>query len=320
MSGSNRLISIIFSFRNEEKTLTELIKRVRQNLRQIPVDYELIFVNDCSTDRSLDILNSFAREDNRIKIINLSRRFGYNQSFLAGLRYSRGEAVITMDADLQDPPETISKLIEKWIEGIDIVHTVRSERKGENILKINLTTMAYRLINTISNIKLLDDAGNFKLISRRAADELLKLDEKDPYLRGLVAWVGFKQDRIFYMREKRYAGKSHFPIFRSIGPVREFLSGVTSFSGVPLTFSLVFGYLLIFASLISAIILCILKLGKGSFGWWHLNLVLTSFIAGVQLICLGFVGLYIGRIWNEVNGRPNYIVESTINLDKEAGR
>lgn len=309
-----RLISFVFSFWNEEETLEELITRVQKVSESLNVDYEFIFVNDASTDRSLDILQDFSRKDSRFKIINLSRRFGYGQGFMAGMRYAQGDAVITMDADLQDPPEVVPELIKKWREGADIVHTIRTHREGESMIKTWVTGFAYRLIGLFSNIQLLNNAGSFKLISRRVVDQLVHFKEKEPYFRGLVAWTGFKQDRVYYKRAKRFAGKAHCPILRSSSPSREFISGITSFSVVPLIFILVLGIILFLGSLVAVLVFVVLQLTGNPASAGHLYGVLFALFSGIQFVGLGLLGLYIGRIWDEVAGRPNYIVENTMNL------
>ena len=305
-------ISIIFSFRNEEQTLKELYCRTQAVLERSNFLYEMIFVNDASTDSSRTILTDLASKDQSVKAVHLSRCFGYNQGFMAGLEFSTGDAVIILDADLQDPPEEILKLTEKWEEGVDVVHAIREKREGENLFKMGLTSFAYKIIRKVSSIQLLDNAGNFKLISRRVGQELLKLKEHDPYLRGLVSWVGFKQDKIYYSRQKRFAGKGHFPVLKSSGPIKEFISGITSFS--EFFFVVPFGSGLIF--LILGFIVgcreCINVLFMQTPINWISTLILI--VGGMQLISLGLAGLYLARIWKESAQRPRYIVESTINI------
>lgn len=303
------LISIIFSFRNEEENIPELIKRTKDAIEKTGYEYEIIFVNDASTDNSLQILKNYARNDKRIKIINLSRRFGYNQGIFAGFSYAKGSAVITLDADLQDPPELIPDLIKKWEEGADVVHTVRKKREGESKIKIILTKIAYKIINFVSEIKLLEEAGNYKLISRKALNEILKLKEKDPYVRGLAGWVGFKQEYIYYIRQKRSKGKTHFPFLRSMGPFMEFISGLTSFSILPLLYIVVLG---IGLKLLGIILLILSIFDIGSF--WPGTII---FLTGIIVFSIGIVGVYTGRIWKEVLDRPNYIVKNTVNIEDE---
>lgn len=307
-------LSIVFSFRNEEEVLPELIARVHAALQPVPVDYELLFVNDDSTDGSRALLEARAREDARIKLINMSRRFGVAECVLAGMRHTRGDAVVMMDTDLQDPPELLPEMIEKWRAGADVVYTVRTARAGEPAYKLWLTKWAYRTINALANTNLPEEAGDFKLLSRRVADELLKLDEKDPYLRGLVTWLGFKQVPVYYQRQARAKGETHFPLFGSKGPLITFVFGVTSFSVLPMAaFVLVGGAVCALALLLlAAVVLQALFGGTGGAMWFMGGVLL--FVAGVQLVGIGVLGVYLGRVYNDVRNRPRYIVESTVGI------
>ncbi len=308
-------LSVVLSFRNEEKNLSELIDRLHKSLESLAIGYEFVFVNDASTDRSLELLTEYSRKDPRIKVINTSRRFGVSECVLAGMKYSQGDAVVIMDADLQDPPEVIPQLVEKWKEGADVVYTTRTSREGESRFKMWVTGLAYRALKRASDIDLPVDSGDFKLMSRRVVNELLKLNERDPFLRGLVPWVGFKQVPVFYHREKRFAGETHFPLYRS-GPAKAFLGGLASFSYLPLNFLLVVGLITLFAGLLSlsAVMgLSLLQLDRPA-GSGLMALML--FLGGGQLLGLGILGVYLGRIYNEVRNRPNYIVESTVGFEE----
>src|SRR5215204_5231705 len=226
------LVSVVLSFRNEAENIQALTARLAGMFAGQPVDYELIFVNDASTDRSLEILIGERERNPRVKVLNMSRRFGVAEGVLAGMEAARGDAVVYMDADLQDPPELIPELIARWRGGSDVVHTIRTRRHGEHALKMLATGMAYRIIQFGSSIELPVDAGDFKLLSRRVVDHLLKLREADPYLRGLVVWLGYPQVFVPYEREARYAGRTHFPFF-SRNPWKTFALGLTSFSFMP---------------------------------------------------------------------------------------
>src|SRR5262245_8750862 len=210
---SDTLISVVLSFRNEEQVLQELVFRLKNAFSAMTEKYEFIFVNDASTDNSLAMLRRMAVEDCRIRVINMSRTFGVSQCALAGMSYSSGQAVITMDADLQDPPEVIPELVEKWREGADVVYTVRKSRASESKVKLAVTHWAYRVLRLTSDIDMPVESGDFKLMSRRVVNSLIRLNEKDPFLRGLVRWVGFKQVPVSYSREARFAGKSHFAFY-----------------------------------------------------------------------------------------------------------
>jgi len=311
------LLSILFSFRNEEEVLPELIERLQAVAAKLPVDCEFIFVNDASTDRSLDILAERAGQDPRLKIVTLSRRFGVMEGFLAAMKYARGDAVVTMDCDLQDPPELIPEMVEKWQAGATVVYTVRTAREGESALKMFLTRMAYKAIRWVSNEEMPVEAGDFKLIGRRVVDELLQLKERDPYLRGLVTWIGFKQTPVYYRRAARTKGTDHFPLLRSKTPWVQFAAGLTSFSVVPLTVFLVLGVVMTLLSVVAGVVLCAMKLLALATPLWAWLIPVLAFFTGLQLSAIGTVGLYVGRIFNDVRNRPRYIVASTIGLDAD---
>jgi dolichol-phosphate mannosyltransferase len=311
------LVSIVFSFRNEEEVIPELVQRLQAVAARLPVDCEFIFVNDASTDRSLQLLAERASEDRRIKVITLSRRFGVMEGFLAAMKHARGDAVITMDCDLQDPPEVIPELVDKWQAGATVVYTVRTDREGESALKILLTRLAYRAIRLVANEKMPVEAGDFKLIGRRVVDELLKLNETDPYLRGLVTWMGFKQSPVYYKRAARSKGTTHFPLFRSKGPIVTFVFGFTSFSVLPLAVFLVLGLALTLLSALSAAVLCAMKLLALTTPPWGWLIATLGFFSGLQLTGIGTLGLYLGRVYNDVRNRPRYLVASTIGFEEQ---
>jgi dolichol-phosphate mannosyltransferase len=309
------LVSVVLSFRNEESVIQELIARLQQALRSAGVAYELIFVNDASTDGSLALLEQSHKEDPAIKVVTMSRRFGVAPCVMAGLRYAQGDAVVYMDADLQDPPELIPELISHWRDGADVVYTVRTARRGEHGSKMWLTRVAGGAIRRLSEIEIPDDAGDFKLLSRRVVEQLLALGEHDLYMRGLVSWLGFRQVAVPYERQARGGGRTHFPLFGSLGPVTTFASGVTSFSHMPLVFFLLLGLL---GGALSGLVLLGLGLaslfgaetsaatGLLAFG----TLLWSTLAAGI-----GVIGLYLARIHREVLGRPRYVVESTLGFD-----
>ncbi len=308
------LLSIVFSFRNEEDVLPECIDRVTHVCESIDEDFELIFVNDDSTDRSLEILKSHARKDRRIKTISMSRRFGFAPCVLAGLRHASGDAVVYMDIDMQDPPELIPKMLEKWRQGADVVNMTRTRRMGEAAFKMLVTKAAYRMINLVSEIDIPENTGDFKLMSRRVVDEIIKLEEADPFMRGLVKWVGFRQETIHYVREARAGSKTHFPLLGS-GPAKEFLRGITSFSALPLYISFFIG---LFVSLIAFVVLIHViiqkALGMNLPGWTAL---MTSilFLGGSLHLAIGFLGIYLSRIHNDVKRRPRFIIKDTDGFD-----
>ncbi|MFH1970094.1 MAG: glycosyltransferase family 2 protein [Verrucomicrobiota bacterium] len=306
------LVSIVFSFRNEEAVLPELIRRLEGVFRNLPYRHEYIFVNDSSTDHSRDVLLQHREHDPGITILTTSRRFGIAPCILAGLRHARGDAVIYMDCDLQDPPELIPTLLARWKEGADIVHTTRTKRRGENLMKMWLTRLAYEIINRIADIQIPVNSGDFKLISRRALNELLKLDEYDPFMRGLVAWVGFKQVQVFYERDARHAGTAKFPLFRSINPYKEFIRGLTRFSDLPLYSGLIMGFLIALVSLSYLAVLFVLFLMGHPMSRWEMLLAVQLLMGGSILFMMGVLGIYIGVIHKEVKKRPHFIIADKI--------
>ena len=307
-------LSIVFSFRNEAEVIPELIGRLRGSLQAAGMNYEIIFVNDESTDGSKSLLIQEAKKDGRIKLINMSRRFGVTQCFMAGIRYASGDAVVIMDSDLQDPPELIPEMIQKWRDGAEVVYTQRTKRAGESFFKTWMTRTAYKIIKLVSEVDLPVDSGEYKLMSRRVVEELVRLNEKEPYIRGLVRFLGFPHATVFYHREKRVLGKSHFPLYSS-GPVKTFISGVLSFSLAPLYFSFFMGMILFFLSLADGIILTLAAFGHHSVPGWAIYLAMVLFLGAIQLISVGVLGLYIGKIYRETQNRPDYIIESTLGFE-----
>jgi dolichol-phosphate mannosyltransferase len=313
---SQSLLSIVLSFRNEAEVIPELVSRLDAALKIADVEYELVFVNDDSTDRSLAILEQLRATNSRIKILNMSRRFGVAPCVMAGFEYARGDAVVYMDADLQDPPELIPTLVAKWREGADVVYTVRTDRRGESRAKLALTRAAYRFIQRLSSIQLPVEAGDFKLLSRRVVDELRRLPEQDLYMRGLVTWVGYRQVAVPYERQPRGAGVTHFPLLGSLGPITTFVAGFTSFSHAPLVLFLVLG------------------IGFGALSMLALLAMLVAWLVGappsigavlvaIGVLCwatilfgIGVLGLYVARIHREALGRPRFVVASAIGFEE----
>jgi dolichol-phosphate mannosyltransferase len=309
------LVSVVFSFRNEEEVIDELIARLRKTFETAKLNFELIFVNDRSNDGSLELLSSYARIDNRIKIVNMSRRFGVSPCVLAGFEVSSGDVVVYLDTDLQDPPELIPTLVEKYkSEKADVVYTTRLSRDGENAFKMALTKVAYRVIGLFSSIEVPVDSGDFKLLSRRVVREILKMPEAELYLRGLVTWVGFKQVPVFYNREKRFAGEAKFSLFGSTGPSKMFVLGLISFSTGPLYLSLLAGFFVSGLSFLYLIAVILMKIIGWNLPGWSTIMAAILLLGGTQLIMIGIVGLYLGNIHYEVKRRPRYIVDSTVNL------
>ena len=303
-----KLISFVFSFRNEEKNLKSLIDRVHKSVQKTQNwDYELIFVNDDSTDNSENILLDLQKKF-PIKIINMSRRFGTNPCVLAGFENCSGDCIIYMDSDLQDPPELITELIKQHEKGFDIVHTKRTKRLGEPKFKLFFTNIAYTIIHKLSDINLEKDVGDFKLISKRALDKILEQKEYNPYIRGLSVWVGFKQTYVDYVRDAREAGESKFSLFAE-GPVTQFIRGVTSYSLKPLYLGVLLGFLAFLFSILLIIYAFYAKVSGIAVPGTTGILIVISFFSGALLSTIGIMGIYLARIFEQTKGRTRYVIK-----------
>jgi dolichol-phosphate mannosyltransferase len=315
--NSSGLVSVVLSFRNEAENIPTLVARLDAVFAGDGAPYELLFVNDASTDDSLKILTTERARNPRVKILNMSRRYGVAEGVLAGLTAASGDAAIYMDADLQDPPEVIPALLASWRGGADVVHTVRTRRHGENPLKMWATKLAYKLIHSGSSVELPVDAGDFKLLSRRAIDHLLRLPESDPYLRGLVVWIGFNQAFVPYERDARHAGRTHFPFF-SRNPWKTFILGMTSFSFLPIYVlaGMAAAGLLTSAGLLAAALIAAVLGSRFAGSTWLAGLLLLMW--ATTMAAIGVVGIYIVRIYKDVRRRPPYIVASAVGVTPPA--
>jgi glycosyltransferase involved in cell wall biosynthesis len=303
-------LSIVAPMYNEVENISEFYSRVKKVLDAICDRYEIICINDGSTDTTLDELLKLHKKDPNVKIINFSRNFGKQAALTAGIDFSTGEAVIPIDADLQDPPEIIPQLIEKWRDGYDIVYATRTLREGEGWFKRGISFVFYRVVNRLINIKIPKDTGDFRLINRPAVESLKELRESNRLMQVLFQWIGYRQTAIFYTRHKRNAGKpkqSYWELWNVA------LGGITSFSQIPLQFATYFGLVTIFFTLIYTLFLFINALFYAHSASWHSSLLaLILFFGGVQLFTIGIIGGYIGRIYNEVKKRPLYIARELI--------
>jgi len=312
------IYSVVVPVFNEEEVISEFYKRLSATMNKLKESYEIIFVNDGSTDKSFQAINRLVIRDHRIKIIDFSRNFGQQIAMSAGIDYARGQAVINIDIDLQDPPEVIPTFIKKWKEGFEVVYGIRKERKGETILKKISSKLFYRFLKKISSIEQHIDAGDFRLIDRKAVDILKRVRETDPYWRGLTSWVGFKQAEVFYKRQKRFAGKKKTSFKRRL---TDAVDGIVSFSNLPLKLATYIGFVVAMSSFIYIAYAIILKIftNKSGQGWTSL-IVVILFLGGIQLICLGILGEYVGRINNSTKRRPLYIIRNIIDLDNNKQR
>lgn len=299
-------ISLVIPIWNEELVIPELYRRVLQIMENIGESWEMICVNDGSSDRSLEVLLALRDQDPRVKVLDFSRNFGHQIAITAGSDFAEGDAVIVMDADLQDPPEVMQRMVQKWREGYEVVYAVRTVRQGETKFKLWTARLFYRLLKQITDVHIPLDAGDFRLMDRRVVLTMRRLREQHRFMRGLSSWVGFHQIGIEYERAERYAGETKYPLRKM---VRLAISAITSFSYVPLQLATVVGFALALLSLIGIVVTIVLRLSGSSFFLGQATtLVSVLFLGGVQLIFLGILGEYLGRIYDEVKNRPLYIV------------
>jgi polyisoprenyl-phosphate glycosyltransferase len=302
------LLSLVVPVYKEEKTIAEFLRAVRPVLEGITGDYEIIFSLDPSPDRTEEIILEERSRDERTKLLKFSRRFGQPMATLAGLQYASGEAVVVMDVDLQDPPDLLPAMFQKWREGYDVVLPQRRQRTGEPWLKRLVAGTGYRIINRIASVPIPPNTGDFRLMSRRVVDQVLRLKENHGFLRGMVALVGFKQCLIPFDRPSRMAGETNYNRF--VGSLRIGFNGIFCFSTYALTLSTQFGFLIAVLSFLLGLVYLTMKLGGFPFPIGNPTIViLVLFMGGIQLISVGILGEYIGRIYEEVRARPKFIVE-----------
>lgn len=301
--------SIVAPVFNEEETLPHFYERVVKIMEQLDESFELLLINDGSRDRSYHIIQELHERDPRVHAIDFSRNFGHQIAISAGLDHAKGQAVIIMDTDLQDPPEVIPDLAARWKEGAEVVYAQRARRLGESRFKLLTASAFYRLIGRITSVNIPRDTGDFRLMDRRVVDVLIKMREQHRFMRGLSAWVGFRQEAVKYERHERFAGETKYPLSKMI---RFSMDAITSFSHVPLKLATTFGFFLAGLSLLGIIIAAIARIFFGVITGQASTLVLVLFLGGVQLIFLGILGEYLGRIYDEVRSRPLYIVREIL--------
>lgn len=302
-----KTISVVAPVYNEEEVLETFYSRVKSVLEGLDYDYEILFVDDGSRDRSYAQLVELADSDPHVRVVKFSRNFGHQMAITAGIDHACGDAVVIIDTDLQDPPETIADFVRKWEDGYHVVYGVREQRAGETWLKLTTARLYYRLLSALAKTEIPRNVGDFRLMDRQAVNQLRELREHDRYVRGLVSWIGFRQTGVYYKRDPRYAGTTKYPWRKMI---RFALDGITSFSSAPLNIAGWMGY---GTSLLGFLYLCSVLVQK-ALGYtvqgWATLMVAILFLGGVQLICLGVIGQYIGRIFTETKRRPLYIVET----------
>jgi polyisoprenyl-phosphate glycosyltransferase len=305
MSTNRPRYSIVAPVFNEEAGLSEFYRRTAAVMNQLNGAAELVLVFDGSRDRSPEIGHELRAHDPRIKIISFSRNFGHQVAISAGIDYAEGDAVVIIDSDLQDPPEVIPELIAKWKDGYAVVYAQREKRKGETVFKLFTASVFYRLIRRLASIDIPPDTGDFRLIDRQVVLTMRQLREHHRFMRGLSVWVGFKQTGIKYERQERYAGTTQYPVQKM---VRFAADAITGFSYVPLQFATTIGFGVSILALLAIPVVAVLRLtGNDAFHGQASTLIAVLFLGGVQLIFLGILGEYLGRVYDEVKNRPLYI-------------
>ncbi|MCB0077945.1 MAG: glycosyltransferase family 2 protein [Anaerolineales bacterium] len=313
---SHPVVSVVAPVWNEEETLPEFYRRMTAALEGTGLAYELILVNDGSRDGSPAIMDGLHNRDPRVRIIHFARNFGHQVAITAGMDYAAGDAVVVIDSDLQDPPEVIPEMITKWQAGYEVVYGVRTEREGESWFKLTTANLFYRAINRITNVDIPLDAGDFRLADRKVIQTMRALREKHRYMRGLSAWVGFKQVALPYKRHARYAGETKYPLRKMLKFATD---AVTNFSYLPLQFATWTGFGMSLLALLALVAVIVARLLRPDvfFEGQATTLVSVLFIGGVQLISLGIIGEYLGRIYEEVKDRPLYVVADVRGFTQE---
>lgn len=307
------IISIVVPVYNEQDVIMESYKRLTAVMQSSNEPYELIFVNDGSRDRSPELLSELCKTDASVRFINFSRNFGHQPAITAGMDYASGDAIVVIDADLQDPPEIILEMIKKWREGYDVVYGKRVKRKGETFFKKITAKLYYRLLRNMTSVDIPTDTGDFRLIDRKVCNAMKTLTERNRYVRGLVSWVGFKQIAVEYVREERFAGVTKYPLKKML---KFAMDGITAFSYKPLKFATSIGFLFSIVSFVYLIIIIFQRLFTDTtVSGWASTIAVILFTQGIVLMMLGIIGEYIGRIFDEIKGRPIYIVNEVVGFD-----
>ena len=306
--------SVVVPVYNEEEVARESYRRLKEVMDSTGEAYELIFVNDGSRDKTEEIITDICAEDPNVRLINFSRNFGHQTAITAGMDNSSGQAIVVIDADLQDPPEVILEMIEKWKEGYDVVYGQRTKRKGETVFKKLTAKIFYRFLHSMTNVDIPVDTGDFRLIDRKVCDVMSSLSEKNRYVRGLVSWVGFRQVAVNYVREERFAGETKYPLKKML---KFAMDAITTFSYKPLKLSIYVGFFVSFLSFLYLLVVLYLRLfTDAAVAGWASTLAVSLIFNGVTLMMLGIIGEYIGRIYDEVKNRPLYIIREKIGFSE----
>jgi dolichol-phosphate mannosyltransferase len=310
--------SIVAPCYNEEANLPELYRRVKEVMDQTGETWELVLINDGSADRTSELMRELHTADPQVHYIDFARNFGHQIAVTAGMDYAQGEAVILIDSDLQDPPELFLEMIKKWKTGYEVVYAVRRERKGEGWFKLATAKLFYRMIYRITDVDIPLDTGDFRLMDRKVVNAMKQMKERHRFIRGMTSWVGFRQTGVHYDRAERFAGETKYPLRRM---VKFAWDAVTGFSFFPLQLAMYLGFTIAGLSALGVIGVIIARLfGNQAFFGQATTLVMVLFLGGVQLISLGIIGEYLGRIYDEVKGRPMYVVNEAIGFDEDIKR
>ena len=306
MNSTAVTYSVIVPMYNEEEVIEHTYLRLSEVMKQTKAGFELIFVNDGSKDRTVQIIEKIKRNDSTVRLIDFSRNFGHQIAITAGMDYAQGQAIVVIDADLQDPPEVILRMIEKWKEGYEVVYGKRQKRKGETLFKKWTAKMFYRLLRSMTNVEIPVDTGDFRLIDRKVCDVLRGLKEKNRFVRGLISWIGFRQTSVEYVREERFAGETKYPLKKMI---KFALDGITSFSYKPLKIASYVGFALSLGGFIYLLVVIWQRLfTETTESGWASIIAINLIFNGIILMILGVIGEYIGRIYDESKNRPLYII------------
>jgi len=312
---ANIRYSVVAPCYNEEQSLPELYRRIKEVMDQTGESWELVLVNDGSADRTAELMRELNAADSRVHYLDFARNFGHQIAVTAGMDYAQGEAVVLIDADLQDPPELILEMIGKWKAGYQVIYAVRKERKGESWFKLFTAKAFYRLIYRITDVEIPLDTGDFRLMDRKVVEAMKQMKEKHRFIRGMTSWVGFKQSGVEYVRQERFAGETKYPIRKML---RFAMNAITGFSYLPLQLATYLGFITAGLSAVGVIAVFIARLsGSQAFFGQATTLVMVLFLGGVQLISLGIIGEYLGRIYDEVKGRPMYVVNEAVGFDEQ---
>lgn len=308
-------VSIVIPVFNEEEVIHKLIERIAILIQKTPnFEFEVLFVNDGSNDKTLEILEEIAQKEKRLKILSFSRNFGHQAAVTAGIKYVTGDAVVIIDADLQDPPELIPEMLELWEQGNEVIYGKRKKRRGESAFKLLSAKMFYKTLNALSDVQIPKDTGDFRLVDRKVIDVINEMPEHNKFLRGLFSWVGFKQYAFEYERQERSGGKTKYPLKKMMKLASD---GIISFSTKPLKIVGGIGIIAIIMSigiLIYSLISYALKLNNLAPGWTSI-MVTVTFFSGIQLLSIWIISEYIARIYDEAKRRPEYIISKKINVD-----